>query len=182
MNKFFLDTEFLENGKTIDLISIGIVTDEREYYAVSNEFDFEAAKNDAWIYENVLMPLFMDDNNFEEDGITFENLLTFSKDRNTIKQEILEFVGEHPVFYGYYCDYDWIAFCQLFGKMIDLPKGFPMYMIDLKQIVDYFRLHKDWLRYEVPTRIEHNALIDARWNMRLYEKLKEFEQTKIFTI
>lgn len=39
-------------------------------------------------------------------------------------------------FYGYYCDYDWVAFCALFGKMIDLPKGFPMYCKDLKQMLD----------------------------------------------
>ena len=31
-------------------------------------------------------------------------------------------------FYGYYADYDWVASCWLFGKMIDLPKGFPMYV------------------------------------------------------
>lgn len=26
---------------------------------------------------------------------------------------------------GYYADYDWVAFCQLFDRMIDLPKDFP---------------------------------------------------------
>lgn len=41
-----------------------------------------------------------------------------------------------PEFYAYYADYDWVVFCWLFGKMIDLPKGFPMYCIDLKQILD----------------------------------------------
>ena len=39
-------------------------------------------------------------------------------------------------FYGYYSDYDWVVFCWLFGRMIDLPKGFPMYCIDLKQELD----------------------------------------------
>ena len=41
-----------------------------------------------------------------------------------------------PVFYAYFGSYDWVAFCWLFGKMIDLPKGFPMYCKDLKQIYD----------------------------------------------
>lgn len=41
-----------------------------------------------------------------------------------------------PTFYGYYCDYDWVVFCWLFGRMIDLPSGFPMYCIDLKQELD----------------------------------------------
>jgi len=40
------------------------------------------------------------------------------------------------VFYAYYADYDWVVFAQLFGKMKDLPKGFPMYCKDLKQSLD----------------------------------------------
>lgn len=41
-----------------------------------------------------------------------------------------------PEFYAYYADYDWVVFCWLFGRMIDLPKGFPMYCKDLKQELD----------------------------------------------
>ena len=38
--RFFYDTEFIEDGETIELISIGIVGDDgREYYAVSTDFD-----------------------------------------------------------------------------------------------------------------------------------------------
>lgn len=44
--------------------------------------------------------------------------------------------SDKPVFYGYYADYDWVVFCWLFGKMIDLPKGFPMYCRDLKQMLE----------------------------------------------
>lgn len=40
--KFFLDTEFYEDGSTIDLISIGVVTEDgREFYAVSQEAQLE---------------------------------------------------------------------------------------------------------------------------------------------
>lgn len=39
-------------------------------------------------------------------------------------------------FHAYYADYDWVAFCWLFGNMINLPKGFPKYCVDLKQIMD----------------------------------------------
>ena len=38
--------------------------------------------------------------------------------------------------YGYYSAYDHVVFSWLFGKMIDLPEGFPMYTIDLKQTLD----------------------------------------------
>lgn len=43
---------------------------------------------------------------------------------------------DFPEFYAYYADYDWVVFSWLFGKMIDLPKGFPKYCRDLKQILD----------------------------------------------
>jgi len=41
-----------------------------------------------------------------------------------------------PEFYGYYADYDWVVLSQLYGKMINLPKYFPMYCRDLKQMFD----------------------------------------------
>ena len=38
--RFFYDCEFIEDGTTIDLVSIGVVgEDGREFYAVSTEFD-----------------------------------------------------------------------------------------------------------------------------------------------
>ena len=81
--KYFFDTEFIEGrqkkifGKTkptIDLISIGIVTeDDREYYAISKDFNLKEAWNrwqprnscindkpvkEYWIRDNVLKPIF----------------------------------------------------------------------------------------------------------------------------
>lgn len=92
-----------------------------------------------------------------------------------------------PQFYGYYSDYDWVVFCWLFGRMIDLPKGFPMYCIDLKQWKDqiikraYNRARNDFEKKiildmdnmkDYPKQInEHNALDDARWNYELYKFL-----------
>jgi hypothetical protein len=98
-------------------------------------------------------------------------------------------------FYAYYADYDWVAFCWLFRKMTDLPEGFPMYCIDLKQILDdyvtKFRNQRigsekesvnfaSWETYlksvknnpGYPKQInEHNALGDAKWNKKLHEFL-----------
>lgn len=93
-------------------------------------------------------------------------------------------------FYGYYCDYDWVAFCALFGKMIDLPEGLPMYCKDLKQMLDEKIIHPSFeskntvvinapiderLKYiklspNYPKQTdEHNALADAKWNRKLYD-------------
>lgn len=96
--------------------------------------------------------------------------------------------GEQPEFYGYYADYDWVLFCSLFGKMIDLPKGFPMYCRDLKQMLDECygyqenkypneRRLESWLKFvenhpDYPKNNgEHNALSDAIWNKELYDFL-----------
>ena len=50
--RYFYDTEFIENGKTIELVSIGIVgEDGSEFYAVST--DFNPAHANAWVRENV---------------------------------------------------------------------------------------------------------------------------------
>lgn len=103
-----------------------------------------------------------------------------------------------PKFYGYYCDYDWVAFCWLFGKMIDLPKYFPMYCIDLKQMLDvkykdgyYYmnyipvddtypsiiksgRIDKVEKHPDYPKQTnEHSAIHDARWNFELYKFLTD---------
>ena len=54
--RFFYDCEFIEDGRTIDLVSIGVVDEEgREFYAVSTEFDPERAGQ--WVRQNVLPKL-----------------------------------------------------------------------------------------------------------------------------
>ena len=38
--RYFYDCEFIEDGRTVDLVSIGVVDEHgREFYAVSTEFD-----------------------------------------------------------------------------------------------------------------------------------------------
>jgi len=79
-----------------------------------------------------------------------------------------------PEFYGYYSAYDWVVFCWIFGRMIELPKGFPMYCIDLKQMMDDVGACKSDPNFPYQDkRTEHNALEDARWNMMLYNYLTE---------
>ncbi len=113
------------------------------------------------------------------------------KEDNPGYKEILK---KPTQFYAYFADYDWVAFCWLFGRMIDLPKGFPMYCIDLKQISDEIYIKRKELYYrekkgqggcfinkmsdhgDYPRQHnEHNALADARWNYELYKFLKEVE-------
>lgn len=85
-----------------------------------------------------------------------------------------ELIYNQPEFYAYYADYDWVVFCSLFGRMINLPKGFPMYCKDLKQIMDEKGFDKEWKRVNCPDpKGAHNALIDAQWNFKLFNALKK---------
>ena len=152
--KIFFDTEFIEDGKTIDLISIGMVKENGEsLYMVSSDCDYSKASD--WVKENVLPHV---------EGERWKYT------REEIANNVIEFCGESPEFWAYYADYDWVVFCQLFGTMMDLPKGFPMYCRDLKQLCD----SKGNPKLPEQVSCEHNALDDAKWNMECYNFLKKY--------
>ncbi len=116
--RIWFDTEFIEDGKTIDLISIGMVREDgKQFYAENADCDLSRASD--WVRQNVLPKL--------SDG---RNRMF----RHNIAQEIVEFVGEKPEFWAYYADYDWVVLCQLYGTMMQLPKGWPKYCLDVKQL------------------------------------------------
>lgn len=198
--KYFLDTEFVESPCTIDLISIGIVDESgREFYAVSREFNLNRAWKHDFVRNNVLKGIYTDTysgdvrNRFQ---FTRGNIKSMIKKiglpRAEIAKQILLFIAgvdwQGPVeevtlryiigtrddieFYGYFADYDWVAFCWLFGPMVDLPKGFPWYCIDLKQMMKERGLSNKWKKKVCPDpNGEHNAVVDARWNKKLYENI-----------
>ncbi len=200
--KYFLDTEFIEDGKTIDLISIALVCeDSRAYYAINRNCAFHKA--DKWVKENVLKPIGLDNGlpgtiqPYMDGSVTLrekaykENEMYITSKAN-IKLNILNLLGwteegfkpvytpdyfsdEYritpetfvPEFWADYCSYDWVVFCQLFGKMIDLPNGFPMYCNDLQQL---WRV-KGCPELPKQKQGQHNALKDAMYVKDLYEVL-----------
>jgi hypothetical protein len=173
--KFFLDTEFIEDGKTIDLISIGLVWQagkdamHTEYYAISTEFD--ASKASDWVKENVLSKLPSQDNSknlFKSRAVIAEDIKNIVKFNCELAPKFYGTPTTKAEFYGYYSSYDWVALCQLFGTMMDLPSGFPKYCRDIKQIADMMGVAK---LPELDPSLEHSALEDARWNRRSYEFL-----------
>jgi hypothetical protein len=164
--RYFLDTELIDDGKTIDLISIGIVAEDgREYYAESSEA--RADKAGDWVREHVLPHLHTCS---PTEAWLFHPGCPLHI-RACIASAIVAFCDPEqygkPEFWGYYADYDWVAFCQLFGTMMDLPKGWPMYCRDIKQLCD------DLGNPKLPEqgKGEHHALADARWNKQAWEFL-----------
>ncbi len=154
--RYWFDTEFIEDGKTIDLISIGIVSEDgRAHYMQSSDCDLTKAS--PWVRENVI-PHLIDSRNAWET-------------RKLIAEDIVEFVGEQPEFWAYYASYDWVALCQLYGTMMDLPKGWPKYCRDLKQLCD----SKGNPKLPPQEGKLHHALDDARWVKAAWHHLQAAE-------
>jgi hypothetical protein len=153
--RYWFDTEFIEDGHTIDLLSIGVVCEDgREFYAESAEADLSRA--DEWVRANVIPHLQGVDREFH---------------RWQIAETLVEWVAEgggRPEFWAYYGDYDWVVLCQLYGRMVDLPDGWPMFALDVKQLA--VSLHDPKLPEQSST--EHHALADARWTREAWAFLE----------
>jgi len=164
-----------------------------------------------WIRENVLKSIWKDLKNpvqdiedAEYDKFNYRSMKyyikKYGKTNKQIAKEVKDFCykgcnwnypnKENEIeFYAYFADYDWVAFCWLFGNMMNLPNGFPMYCKDLKQMLDAGYMNQED-KYEGMSRLdaylkdikkhkdyptqsnEHNALDDAKWNLKLFNFLK----------
>jgi len=159
----FLDTEFDEDGKTIELISIALVAEDgREFYACNTEVDL--TRVNPWVRDNVLPHL---------PPIGAPAWMTRAQIRDGVLAHIAAGVTK-PEFWAYYADYDWVALCQLFGRMIDLPKGWPMFCRDLKQL----SVDVGSPPHPPDPKDAHDALADARWNRNLYAFLMTIRKGK----
>lgn len=175
--KYYFDTEFIEKPQKIDLISIGIVSEDgRELYLVNSEC--RTIEADDWVRKNVLYTMFEYIGDGLECGFNCdcENVLT----KKEIANEILKFIGydSKPEFWAYYADYDWVVFCWLWGRMIDKPEHFPFYCKDLQQEIDALNLNKEKIIKLFPQENIHNSLDDARWVKKVCEYIESIEESE----
>lgn len=172
--KYFFDTEFIEDGKTIDLLSIGVVAEDgRELYQCNQDAKLDRANE--WVIWNVYphLPLkhsgrwYWDARKIDVDNRSSADSIVIP--HHEIRDRVREFVGtdSSPEFWAYYADYDWVVFAQLFGRMIDLPKRWPKFCMDVKQLA---MSQGNPVLPEQHTA-EHKALNDARWTKEAYEFL-----------
>jgi 3' exoribonuclease, RNase T-like len=153
--RYFYDCEFIEDGRVIDLVSIGVVDERgREFYAVSTEFDGSRAL--PWVRRNVLDKLpSPGDRAWRSRGRIREDLYQF----------LIEPMREDPSLrielWAWYAAYDHVALAQLWGNMPALPRELPRFTKDLRQLWD------DRGRPPLPDAEadRHDALVDARHNL-----------------
>lgn len=153
--RYFYDCEFIEDGHTIDLVSIGAVAEDgREFYAVSSEFD--PARAGKWVRKNVLTKLPPPSS-------------PLWKSRARIRDDLLDFLiprpGIVPELWAWVAAYDHVALCQLWGSMTGLPQTLPRFTRELKQFWE------DNGAPELPPAPDdaHDALADARHNLVKFE-------------
>lgn len=155
--RYFYDTEFIEDGVTIELVSIGVVAEDgREFYAVSTEFD--ERKAGLWVRQNVLNQLPNPSSNVW-------------KSRDRIREELYEFLtplgGGVPELWAWVGAYDHIVLAQLWGDMTKLPRKIPRFTRELRQ---YWEMAGK-PRISRQASGQHDALADARHNMVRFNEI-----------
>jgi len=151
--KIWFDTEFIEDGTTIDLLSIGMVNEAGDKLYLESA-DCDRTRASDWVKDNVL-----------------PHMSGPLMSREQIARSIKSFAGVSPEFWAYYADYDWVVLCQLYGTMMDLPNGWPMYCRDLKQMADGLGADLS----AIPNHQEHNALADAKWCRDAHKILSDMD-------
>jgi hypothetical protein len=156
--RYFYDCEFIEDGITIDLISIGVVAEDgREYYAVSTEFDERRAG--PWVRRHVLPKLPARGSGLWRSRERIrDDLLTFLLPRPSVQPELWAWIAA----------YDHVALCQLWGSMVDLPTGIPRYTNELRQ---HWEANGRPPLPPAPADA-HDALADARHNLAKFEAIE----------
>ncbi|QCQ91521.1 polyadenylate-specific 3'-exoribonuclease AS [Rhodococcus sp. SGAir0479] len=162
--RYFYDCEFIEDGRTIELVSIGVVCEDgREFYAVSTEFDPERAGK--WVRRNVLPKLPPPSS-------------PLWKSRARIRDDLLKFLvprpGIEPELWAWVAAYDHVVLCQLWGAMTELPSTMPRYTRELRQHWEY---HGCPPLPQVPDDA-HDALADARHNLAKFEAIEAFRAVR----
>ena len=155
--KYWLDTEYIEQMHSLDLISIGLVAEDgREFYAESSEVDW--GKASRWVLQHVRPRLTGRGMPYEEIGYAIRRFTDGDK---------------QPVFWGYFPAHDWVLFCGLFGGMNELPFAFPHLCLDIKQLA--IELGSP----DLPPQLDssHHALVDARWTREAWAFLAGIEPT-----
>lgn len=141
--RIFFDCEFIEDGKTIDLISIGLVSESGRVLYIENE-SCDLTKAGPWVKANVIPQL---------------KPAIHAVPHDRIREMVRAFAGEKPEFWAWYGAYDWVALCQLFGAMVDLPKGWPFFARDVRQLADLVGNPPAPAQLTPP----HHGLNDALW-------------------
>ena len=164
MSNYFLDTEFLEDGKTIMPISLALVRETGEELYIEFDFDERRARKVDFIRENVL-PHLQGQRRLSklEARSAIEDFLGLPKLPAESRQKGIQI-------WAYFAATDWVLFYQIWGGLLNLPLGCPHICMDLMQW--WIQLGcPDGVRPPKPVKA-HHALADADWNLQFHKNLR----------
>lgn len=175
MNRIFFDTEFYENGETINFLSIGCIKEDgQQLYLVNRDFDYDWMVEDCKARGNLETIDFLNKNVFNQLNSTPQN--TFSM--KGIKNILMDYIGVNPILWTSTGSYDWVMVMQtFFGIMVHKPKDWPYMQMDTNQLKNMFpQVKKDLslFPFSWPKEGEHNALFDACEVYAKYLSYKKF--------
>ena len=171
--KYALDTKFMDNGHTIELLSIGLVCEDgREFYAQNRNANY--AKASPWVQTHVLPGLAHRDCKPMGRKGSIGRMEPHCRKHNCpwayhdqIGPAILSWMADPlPTFITYYGACDWVVFCRLFNARVQRPQGWPKYAHDLRSVLDM-----QGLAYITqPDNMPPHGLSDARWIMETWQR------------
>jgi len=175
--RYWYDFEFEENGKTIEPISLGMVSeDNRQLYLINNTYMRRVWEKKhtpiPWLQENVISK------------ITDEDAAKFGYNIKLFPDLVLRFISDNGKYksrneielWGHYAAYDHVCLAQLWGPMVNLPEPIPMFTNDDMTI----RNGQEWPDRDFKLFPEHHALWDAKfqkfqWERWSYPRMLSFE-------
>lgn len=168
------DTEFFENGRIIDLISIALAADDgRELYAISSDLPFDRLQRSPWLMTHVAPSLpikpYSSGGPWDRSHPDFVHVAAPRQIAEKVRTFVLE--TDSPQMWADHGAYDHVVLAQLFGPMSDLPSCLPMWTHELQQELERYGLTES----DLPGQEfgHHNALADAR---HLRDQLAELDR------
>lgn len=181
--RYFYDCEFIEDGRTIELVSIGIAAEDgREYYAVNSNVHWERIGKPEW--EWIRTHVWKHLPTSGPGQLSLNRYNPDVKDKWKIAEEVKQFlwygyayptpesvepVGK-PELWGDYTAYDHVCLAQLWGRMIDLPEGIPMRTNDIVQLGESLGIKESAFPKQDPAT-QHHALYDAKHNKVVFDSI-----------
>jgi hypothetical protein len=182
--RIYYDTEFLEDGRVIDLISIGMIDEAgASYYAVNSQAPWPKIEAHEYVMRHVWpqLPLTGYDPRHRENPLSkhgrgiLDRTDEAVKPRWVIAEEVKAFIlrgSEEPQLWADFSSYDHVVLAQLWGAMAELPPGIPMRTRDVRQEIDR---HEGLVLPIQDPRTEHHALYDAQHARALHIAVLEAE-------
>jgi len=170
-----MDWEFIEDGVTIEPISIGLsASDGRELYLINRDVNMDRMMEHNWLNPNVTryLPVKKDGQGWTWDDDHGDDRIV---SKSEMRARILDFFRKtaSPRTWAWWAAHDQVTLGNLFGSFIQMPMGIPQRCNDVAQEVERLGIG---LMPSQSHETQHHALYDARFVLVQLEWTREVER------